>query len=504
MSNRFSLIALIIVVCGLLGGMVPGRAQTSDPLETLADCGYTDAAPDDNIIVGAVVYNMRTGDGCAENLDTAFPVASVPKIFVAATFFQTILETDGLINFSTPITFSERYWMNGRNACLDVNRLNQQVTAGELSDLMIACSDNAATWMLMDWLGWQEVDDYVNSLGIEGIGQVIPYSEVDRQKLIFLDERWQSVPIATASRFYRNEDNNTVLMSYFDQVPDFDREDRIEANARYFEETTYNTMTPRAMADYLFKLAADAPTNTDEGQIARWVFNTMLLTQRQYTSQDIPGWITVGAKNGFDYGLRAEVNVMFDQLPGQQRNPTAFSIVFIRQQDLTAPNVQPATNRDSAVLNDYLLDLAPVISWQLYPNANKPAVINDTRLSTAVVNPTGTIDLCWSRYAEAGYLLEARGVLEECLLSQGQQTFQAGDNIGLALTLYRLDEVDARLTFVFTEPNGETHSYQAYRFYRESDAIYWFHPTRSGQSGTWTVDVYLNQNRVYTREVEVN
>jgi len=503
MLNRFYLLALIVL---LSVGLRPAQAQapSTDILDTLPACGYTAAAPDDNILVGAVAYNLQTGAGCAENLDTLFPVASVPKVFVAAAFFQTVLETDGLINFQTPITFSDRYWMSGRNSCLDVRALNAQVPAGELSDMMIACSDNAATWMLMDALGWQTVDSYVDSLDIPDIGRVIPYSEVDRQKLVFLDERWRQVPIAAASRFYRSRNDNLLLTSYFDQIPRYNRDELVAANARYFDETTYNTITPRAMAAYLFKLAEDAPQNTNDGQVARWLFNTMLLTQRQYTAQAVPGQVTVGAKNGFDTGLRAEVNVMFNRLPGQQRNPTAFSIVFIRQQNLDVPNMQPATNRDDAILNSYLLDIAPTLGRTLYADTYKPGVTNDNRLSTIVVNPTYIIDTCWATYADRGYLLEARGALEVCLLNQGQRPFQTGDGLGLAFTLYNLDELDARLTYVFTEPNGEAHSYQDYRLSRESDAVYWFHPIGRGQGGTWTVDVYLDQRLVYTTQVDVS
>ena len=117
MLNRFFILLLI----GLsLLTLHPVHAQTPPStavLDALPPCGYTAAAPDGNILVGAVVYNLQTGTGCAENLDTLFPVASVPKVFVAAAFFQMVLETDGLINFQTPITFSDRYWMSGRNSC---------------------------------------------------------------------------------------------------------------------------------------------------------------------------------------------------------------------------------------------------------------------------------------------------------------------------------------------------------------------------------------------------
>jgi len=163
MLNRFFILLLI----GLsLLTLHPVHAQTPPStavLDALPPCGYTAAAPDGNILVGAVVYNLQTGTGCAENLDTLFPVASVPKVFVAAAFFQTVLETDGLINFQTPITFSDRYWMSGRNSCLDVRALNAQVAAGKLSDMMIACGDNAATCSAC-WIASRRNDKIASSL----------------------------------------------------------------------------------------------------------------------------------------------------------------------------------------------------------------------------------------------------------------------------------------------------------------------------------------------------
>ncbi len=495
------LIPIFIVTITLLSSVRLSHAQPTPVLDTLPNCNFTAAAPDDNIMVGAVILNLQTGSGCAENLDTMFPVASVPKVFVAGALYEMILESGGTIAFDTPLTFSERYWMGGRNDCLNGGVLNEQVTLGELSDIMISCSDNAATWMVMDAMGWETVDAYVEALEIDNIGKVIPYSEVDRQKLAFLDETWGTVPISMASRFYRSE-GTTGLDTYFSELPRYTYADEIEANALYFDTTDFNSATPRALAEYMLKLANDAPFDTVDGQVARWVFGSMLLTQRQYTTQGIPGSISVGAKNGFDTGLRAEVNVMFDNLPDQQRNPTAIAIVFARQLDLNAPNLQPPTTGQDGAINQYLLSLSPIVSRMLYPNFAKPPVIDSGVVRTVVVNPKFSMDACWDPFARQGFLFEYRGQLESCWLSQSRSYFTPGDSIGVGLLLDNLDGEDTRIHFIFTDPDGVQRSYQTERFFQEAASLYWFHPIDQGKLGTWTVDIYINRELVYTEAIE--
>lgn len=482
-------------------GVRIAEAQTTDFLDRLPNCNFSAAVPTDNVILGAVVYNLQTGAGCTENLDTRFPVASVPKLVVAAALYDAILESGGTFNFDTELTFSSRYWMGGRTDCLNSNLLEQPVNLGELSDIMISCSDNSATWMVMDALGWQTVYDYVETLGINGIGQIIPYSEVDRQKLAIIDARWQDVPISMASRYFRSE-GTTGLETYFSEMPQYNRLMEIEAEEAYFNTTTFNTATPRAMARFITKMAQDAPRNDNDGQVARWLFGAMLLTQRQYSSQAFPGTVSVGSKNGFDTGLRAEVNVMFDSLPGEQKNPTAFSIIFSRQIDFNAGDLQPPVNSDLGVLNSYLLDLSPVISNILYPTYQRPPVVGSNQLSTVVVNPKFVMDACWQNFERNAFLFEYRGELEQCWLSQSGSFFTPGDFIGVGLILDNLDENDIRITFVFTDPNGERRSYQTQRFLQESATVYWFHPIEDDQIGQWTVDVFIDRRLVHTQTVE--
>ncbi|MEO0560883.1 MAG: serine hydrolase [Chloroflexota bacterium] len=491
---------LLALVLAVIIGESSARAQ-SLALDDLPPCNFTDAAPDDDIVVGAVIYNFVTGGGCAERLDEAFPVASVPKLFVAGAMFDWILENDA-IDFNTELTFSDRYWMGGRGDCLDGALLNQRVTLATLGDEMIACSDNAATWMLMDAMGWDRVNDYAQSLGIEGIGEIIPYSEVDRQKLIFLDDRWNNVPVAMASRYYRS-DMSTGLNTYFDETPSYSADERTLGNELYFENTTFNTLTPRAMAEYFAYLRALSPLDTDEGQVARWVFNTMLLTDRQFSAQALPGTVSVGSKNGWDTGMRAEVSVTFDALPGEVRVPTGMVIVFARQTDFESPGLQRPTRSDDGALNRYLVALAPTISETLFPNYIPLDVVNSRQVAATVVNPKLIMDSCWNPYANNGFRFDGRGTLQGCWLNQPNSRVAPGDDLGVGVVLQNLNEDDVRMTFIFTDPNGVARSYQTERFFQNSAAIYYWHPVGPDAIGTWTVEAFLNRQPILRRQVEV-
>ena len=170
----------------------------------------------DGLQIGAVVIDLNTRLGCVQNLEMTFNTASVPKIFVAAAYYDGIVNRT--ISNSGRLQFTRNYWMGGQNDCLREEDIGTSYSYQELVELMINCSDNAATWMLMDSLGWVNVNNYVQSLGIANIGEVIPYSEVDRLKLTFLDETWASVPAGIASRYYRSG-QTSGLLDYFTSVP---------------------------------------------------------------------------------------------------------------------------------------------------------------------------------------------------------------------------------------------------------------------------------------------
>ena len=473
-----------------------GQAQTVPNLDTYPDCGFTEIVGVEGLRFGAVVYNFENGLGCVENLDETFNAASVPKIFVAGAYYDQFVNS---AIGSTRLEFTRDYWMGGRNDCLEEDDIGTVYSGEELVDFMINCSDNAATWMLMDSIGWFRVDNYVQSLGIEGIGQVIPYAEVDRRKLEFLDEAWGNVPLAIASRFYRSG-ITTGLQQYFNPIPDRPRRPiSTEINKQYFETYATNTLTPRALAQYIFKLREDVQFGGLDGIVASSIFDSMLYTQRQFSVQNLPGTTYIGSKNGFDRGLLAEANILFNDL--QRRVPSGVVLVFAQYDDLTEGN-SDLPGPFGGGLNDVFRTLSPQISETLYPSFRQPQVNNSLNISRIILNDQSTVQSCWNEYFRSGFAESAVGTLNNCFRNVSSRiTFPVDENMALGVTLTGLNQSDNRFTFIFTAPDRRVFSYQTDRRNVDQAAIYWFHPI--DMVGVWQVDIYQNLRHVYTQDVVV-
>ncbi len=497
------MLALLALNLGTVGG------QESAPpvnLDALPDCNFAaDADPALGIDVGAVVVNLETGQGCTQNLDLLYPVASVPKVFVLGAYLEDVMR--GQQDYGTRMPFTERYLMGGSSDCLRDEDLGAAVSLGTLSELMIACSDNSATWMLMDRMGWDRVQDYIDSQRILGVGPVIPYSEVDRIKLSYLDPRWDSVPRGLASRYLRRRETDGLTPYFGDDLPAYTREERRAASAQYFADYAYNSATPRAMADYLLKLraAVDAESGVD-GQVARAFFNTLLLTQRQYSTAAFPGTVYVGAKNGFDTGLRAEVSFTLNTLDDFNRTPKSLVILFARQTDwLNAPEVQTPGSTDGP-LNELLRGLSPQIVQTLYgaaPESLVPPLSEDPRLGVLRLQSEDAINGCWTDYRLSDYDEDLVGNYAACLESLPERGgYRVGDRVSIGLVMTDLQREDLRLGFVFTAPDGTRISYQTERFFQDQTGLNWFHPLDA--AGPWTLDVYVDLRRVASRRVMAN
>lgn len=487
---------LIFLLCSFIF-LLPaatGIAQPSTPVPADLDALPACSLPSSdlpNLQVGAVILDLYSGVGCTQNLDTPMPVASVPKLFIAGAFLLEVAR--GNLSFEQTMIFSEDYFMGGRNACMTEDLIGAEVTYGYLSDIMISCSDNSATWMLMDALGWQNVQMYVDSLGIPGIGRIVPYAFVDRAKLALIDERWAEVPAGLAARFYRTRDTRGLVPTYFPSAPNYTREQRIEANNLYFQTYNYNTATPRAIVQYILKLRDDLYTfNAAESQAAFWLFNTMILTQRQFSAQALPGTVYVGAKNGFDMGLRAEVNVMFPVL--WTLDPAAIALVFAYQETSSGADFDEFGPQLSSALTDYLLTVSPAIAALLYPNDFPPVVARSNTLSTIVFNRETWIENCVQQSAT---LLD----IELCWQNLSQNRLTVGEQLGMGVILRNMAGQTQRFSLIYTAPDGRRFSYQYTVAERDETFLFWYHVPDVG--GVWQVDFYQNLQRVYSGSVLV-
>jgi beta-lactamase class A len=468
----------------------PALAQT-DVLDRLPPCDFAPLNDGTQMRVGAVVYDFETGRGCAQRLDDVFNAASVPKVFVAGAYYDWLVQ--GLIRINAPITFTRDYWMAGPNDCLREEDIGRAYRGDDLLEAMINCSDNAATWMLMDAVGWGTVNSYIQSFGIPGIGEVLPYSAVDRLKLALLDEAWQRVPLGLASRYYR-AGLTEGLERFLTPTPTerLTRREQISANVDYYLLYNVNTLTPRAMATYFMRLREVLVTqpNSREGMVARLLFDVMTYTQRLNSVQALDGTVLVGGKNGFDFGVVAEANVIFNR----QRVPSAIVIVFAQQSNLDHPNAQrPSPFRGP--LNSYIRSLSLQIADVLGQPAEPPPLTPDLRLAQVLLQSQSAIDGCWRPYRISGFSEGQVDALEACFRGyQPQRRFSSGSNAAVGLVLRGLAGADARLVLVFNAPDGQRYSYQADRRYQDKSGVYIYHPVE--QAGRWELDIYLDFQRV--------
>jgi beta-lactamase class A len=493
MMRIFNLIMIagIVLTNGLL--FAPLLAAAQDVFESLEPCylnAYTDR---DDLIIGAVVLNWETGTGCSQNLNSTFPFASVLKLFIAEVLYRRVAQ--GFDDFETELTFTEEYWMGGRDDCLTEQLIGEAFTLAYLGNIMVSCSDNAATWMLMDYLGWDVVNAHVQSLGIAGFGEVMPYAEVDRLKLTFIDPAWAEVPRNLSSQFYRQRSVAALVPRYFSQEPRYERDLIRRANALYLDTYSYNTATPHALALYMQKLRNDLlggdPINST---VARWMFNTMLLTQRLYSTQYMPPNVYVGSKNGFDLGYRAEVNITTRDLSNFL--PETLSIVVVRHRDIDSPDLVPY-RFTGVVVTDFLLAVAPKIAEVLYPGNGftyAPIPQSDDRIRELVVNSDPVLYPCFENYLAYDFL----DGLQRCWSQIPSTDRTSGDDLfGVGVVLRFLNGADVRFTMVFVLPNGNVRTYQMHRFDRDTTAEAWFEDVSI--PGVWRLDVYFNLVPVYTQ-----
>ncbi len=474
------------------------HAQQADFLANYADCEFSTDDDDAGLELGVVAINLETRLGCVQNFDTVFNTASVPKIFIAAAYY------DGLVNRTISGTgrlqFTRNYWMAGSNDCLRESDIGTSYTYNELVEYMINCSDNAATWMLMDSLGWERINAYVQSLGIENIGDVIPYSEVDRLKLEFLDARWADVPAGIASRFYRSG-QTSGLSDYFTEIPNRpNRQEFIDINQRYFDEYNYNTITPRAMAEFLLQLRDNLSNGTPEQWFtATSVFNVMLYTQRQYSTQALPGEVYIASKNGFDRGLLAEVNVIFNDL--NNRVPSGLVLMFGQYESLSGgENNSQLPNRFGDALNDTFFSLSTDIRDVMYPNYRQPLVQNSFVMPTIIFNDQESIQVCWNPFFASDFDSSLVGSVETCFNNiRPRLTYPVEQNVAFGMILRNLNFADTRMTYIYTAPDNRQFSYQLDRQNVTSSAVYWFHPI--DMAGQWQIDIYINLIHAHSESI---
>jgi len=129
-------------------------------------------------LIAVAFYDFETGAEYFLNADHAFHPASTFKVHVMMEVFRqahegllSLEDRIPVINAFTSIADESKY-------SLDVNddaeqtlypRIGQSETIGELTRLMIVRSSNLATNILLEIVGTKNVNDFIQTLGIQGV-----------------------------------------------------------------------------------------------------------------------------------------------------------------------------------------------------------------------------------------------------------------------------------------------------------------------------------------------
>lgn len=487
-------VALLWLGLGWFSLPAIAESQNAAPWASLPDCAFS--VP--NARVGALVLDFKTGLGCAQALDELFQVASVLKIFLAGAYYDYAAQ--GLINLDSTLEFSPQYFMAGRTDCLNEERLGERIPIRQLLRLMLNCSDNPATAMLYDALGGASYRSYLQARGISiAFADILPYAEVDKRKLVALDPRWEAVPTALASRFYR-VGLNDGLEAYFNPVPRrLNRAAYGFANQAYFTSASTNRTTVHTLAQYLYGLRTVMQSDpfSATGRGALQLFTSLLYTPRLHSSQALDGGVLVGAKNGFDRGVVAEVNVLFDDL--STRLPSGLVIV-LSEENTHGVDAQQPPNAIRGILNDALRGFAPRIA-QILNLTPAPARLVP-QLSSALAQSRAAIESCWQSYAATGFSEDAVTPLERCFAALTPLTqVRQGTDLSIGAILRGLGGTEHWLGFRFSAPDGTHAHYQTSTQNVNLSGVYWYHPAT--MRGTWTLELYVDLQKVWAGQIEV-
>lgn len=128
--------------------------------------------------IAVAFHDLETGKEININADESFHPASTFKVHVMMEVFRQAEASILSLEDCLPIINLFKSIADGGNYALDLNddsenrlyqRLGECESIGELTRLMIVRSSNLATNILMERLGTQNVNDFIQALGIEGV-----------------------------------------------------------------------------------------------------------------------------------------------------------------------------------------------------------------------------------------------------------------------------------------------------------------------------------------------
>lgn len=105
------------------------------------------------------------GNVVCRGADEAFESASTIKIYVLGCLYAKAAE--GKADLDAILTYEARHYVDGSGMIRSLGE-GAQLRAKDAATLMIICSDNIATNMLIDYLGLADINAYIRAIGCTG------------------------------------------------------------------------------------------------------------------------------------------------------------------------------------------------------------------------------------------------------------------------------------------------------------------------------------------------
>lgn len=113
--------------------------------------------------IGVVIEDLSTGWRIAINENKLFPSASLIKVPIMASYFSFSLEKG--LDLKQSLVLTNRYKVPG-SGILKNCTAGAEFNIEDLIEIMVVESDNTATNMLIDYLGFDVLNDYFRKLGL--------------------------------------------------------------------------------------------------------------------------------------------------------------------------------------------------------------------------------------------------------------------------------------------------------------------------------------------------
>lgn len=104
------------------------------------------------------------GNTVARGADQAFESASTIKIFILGCLFARAAQ--GAASLDAVLCYEQKHFVDG-SGMLRALGVGAQLRAGDAATMMIICSDNIATNMLIDYLGLANINAFIKEIGCE-------------------------------------------------------------------------------------------------------------------------------------------------------------------------------------------------------------------------------------------------------------------------------------------------------------------------------------------------